>query len=166
MRELLLVTSPNPKNLQILGKILSEAGYQVAIAENGEQALNSVKVDVPDLILLDVMMPVMDGYETCKHLKASNLTKEIPVIFLTAKTEIDEVIKGFKAGAVDYITKPFNLQEVCVRVKTHLTLSAAIKKLVQDSETDSLTGLLNRLTLLEKMENEAMHFKRNQKFFS
>ena len=77
-----------------------------------------------------------------------------------------DVLAGFEAGAVNYITKPFNLQEVCVRGKTHLTLSAAIKKLIQDSETDSLTGLFNRRTLLKKIESEAMRFKRSKKPFS
>jgi PleD family two-component response regulator len=77
-----------------------------------------------------------------------------------------DVLTGFVSGAVDYVTKHFNLQEVCVRVKTHLTLSPAIKKLFQDSETDSLTGLLNRRIFLKKMENEDMRFKQNQKSFS
>ena len=102
----------------------------------------------------------------CKRLKNDPELSDIPIIFITAMGMPKDLLKGFEIGAVDYITKPFNIQEVCIRVKTHLTLSAAIKKLIQDSETDSLTGLFNRRTFLEKVENEAVRFKRNKKPFS
>ena len=94
--------------------------------------------------MLDVMMPGLDGFEVCKRLKENPEVSDIPFIFITAMGMPKDVLTGFKSGVVDYITKYFNLQEVFVRVKTHLILSDAIKKLFQDSETDSLTGLLNR----------------------
>jgi putative two-component system response regulator len=89
------------------------------------------------------MMPGLDGFEVCKRLKGNPEVSDIPFIFITTMGMPKDVLTGFKSGEVDYITKPFNLQEVCVRVKRHLTLFDAIKKLVQDSKTDSLTGLLN-----------------------
>ena len=89
-------------------------------------------------------MPGLDGFEVCKRLKGNPEVSDIPIIFITTMRMPKDVLTGFKSGEVDYITKPFNLQEVCVRVKRHLTLFDAIKKLVQDSKTDSLTGMLNR----------------------
>jgi len=117
-----LIVDDTQGNIQILGTILLKEGYQVNVARNGLQALSLVEKVIPDLILLDIMMPEMDGYETCGHLKSSPLTKNIPVIFLTARTDTDDIIKGFETGAVDYITKPFNSTELLVRVHTHLDL--------------------------------------------
>lgn len=161
-----MIVDDTRPNVIVLQRALTNTGYNISVAFDGESALDLIPKLKPDLILLDVMMPGMNGFEVCKRLKEDPEVSDIPVIFITAMGMPKDVLTGFEAGAVDYITKPFNLQEVCVRVKTHLTLSAAIKKLVQDSETDSLTGLLNRRTLLKKMENEAMRFKRNQKPFS
>ncbi len=118
----ILIVDDTQGNIQILGTILLKEGYQVNVARNGLQALNLVEKVIPDLILLDIMMPEMDGYETCRHLKSSPQTKNIPVIFLTARTDTDDIIKGFEMGAVDYITKPFNATELLVRVHTHLDL--------------------------------------------
>ena len=92
------------------------------VAQNGIQALKKVEAVRPDLILLDVMMPEMDGFETCTHLKSSQETEDIPVIFLTARTETKDIVKGFELGAVDYVTKPFQPEELLVRVRTHLEL--------------------------------------------
>ncbi len=102
----------------------------------------------------------------CIRLKKDAELKNIPVIFITARGDTKDVVEGFEAGAVDFIMKPFRLEEVYARVKTHLTLSAALKKLALDNETDPLTGLFNRRAFLEKIENEAIRFKRNQKPFS
>jgi diguanylate cyclase (GGDEF)-like protein len=99
-------------------------------------------------------------------LKKDKDLKNIPVIFITAKGDTEDILEGFGVGAVDYIMKPFRLEEVYVRVKTHLILSAALKKLTLDSETDPLTGLFNRRTFMQKIENEALRFKRTQKPFS
>ncbi|MDH4129105.1 MAG: response regulator, partial [Spirochaetota bacterium] len=117
-----LIVDDTPKNIQILATILNENNYIVKAATNGKQALQMIEKSIPDLILLDVMMPDLNGHETCKQLKRCNLTKDIPIIFLTAKVEAEDIIKGFEMGAVDYITKPFNSPELLARVKTHLEL--------------------------------------------
>jgi two-component system sensor histidine kinase/response regulator len=124
-KSLVLVVDDNPQNLKVLGNTLRENGLRVAFAKNGAGALALAKKNPPDLILLDVMMPEMDGFEVCKRLKQEAATKEIPVIFLTAKTEKEDIIEGLEVGAVDYIIKPFNIKELMARVQTHLELKAA-----------------------------------------
>ncbi|GBC59587.1 hypothetical protein DENIS_0526 [Desulfonema ishimotonii] len=119
----ILIVDDNPRNIQVLGTILRQNGYQLVVAQNGVQALKAVEKAWPDLILLDVMMPEPDGFETCRRLKASRHTEDIPVIFLTARTEPEDIAKGFELGAVDYITKPFNALELLSRVKTHIELT-------------------------------------------
>ncbi len=131
-KPIILIVDDVPKNIQVLGTLLSKFDCELAIAMNGKQALDTVAKVKPDLILLDVMMPVMDGHETCKALKSDDLTKDIPVIFLSAKTENEDIVKGFELGAVDYVTKPFIGSELLARVKTHLTLKAAQKTLNQE----------------------------------
>jgi adenylate cyclase len=118
----ILVVDDTPANIQALAATLKEKGYQISVATNGRQALEVVGRVRPDLILLDVMMPEMDGFEACRRLKASDATRDIPVIFLTARTEIDDIVKGFELGAVDYVSKPFNAHELLARVNTHLTM--------------------------------------------
>ena len=127
----ILIVDDTPRNIQVLGTILKEQGYQINVAQNGLQALDVVTKVTPDIILLDVMMPELDGFETCKRLKEDPNTAEIPVIFLTAKVETDDVVHGFELGAVDYITKPFNPTELLVRVDTHLTLYKLKRNLEQ-----------------------------------
>ncbi len=119
----ILIVDDTLKNIQVLGTILRTKGYQINIAKSGLQALEVVEKVLPDLILLDVMMPELDGFETCKRLKASDKTRDIPVIFLTAKVETDDIVKGFELGAVDYVTKPFNSVELLKRVESHMALS-------------------------------------------
>ncbi|MBD3305073.1 response regulator [candidate division KSB3 bacterium] len=118
---LILLVDDNPKNLQVLGNLL-EGTYKTAVARTGAKALEFVKKRPPDLILLDIMMPGMDGFEVCAQLQAAPETREIPVIFLTAKTETEDIVKGFDLGAVDYVTKPFRKEELLARVQTHLAL--------------------------------------------
>ena len=127
----ILIVDDAPKNIQVLGTILKENGYQIKAAMDGKQALAAVEKSLPDLILLDIMMPEMDGYETCKALKENPVTKDIPVIFLTAKNETDDVVRGFELGAVDYITKPFNSAELLARVNTHMSLRRATEMAVR-----------------------------------
>ncbi len=117
-----LIVDDNPKNIQVLGTILKNNDYLVNVAMDGLQALTVADKTDPDIILLDVMMPNLDGFETCKKLKTQEKTKDIPVIFLTAKTESQDIVTGFEVGAVDYLTKPFNSIELLARVKTHLEL--------------------------------------------
>lgn len=118
----LLLVDDQVQNLKVLGHYLYENGFDFAFATNGQQAIEMVGRDVPDLILLDVSMPGMDGFTVCRLLKEMPESKDIPIIFLTAKIETSDIIKGFEAGAVDYITKPFNSQEMLARVNTHLEL--------------------------------------------
>jgi putative two-component system response regulator len=117
-----LVVDDTPDNLTLMSGLLKDQ-YKVKIANNGERALKVASTGTPpDLILLDIMMPVMDGYEACRHLKANSETRDIPVIFLTAKSEVEDEIKGFELGAVDYITKPISPPIVLARVQTQLQL--------------------------------------------
>ncbi len=121
-KSLILTVDDKPQNLQFLGKLLSNNGYEVAMAQSGVQALKFVRTEFPDLILLDVMMPEMDGYEVCEELKAGLPARHIPVIFLTAKSDAQDIVKGFEAGGVDYVTKPFHSAELLARIKTHIEL--------------------------------------------
>jgi PAS domain S-box-containing protein len=119
---LILVVDDIAKNIQLIGNILQNENYRVSLANNGRQAIAIATEVRPDLILLDVMMPEMDGFETCSILKSHPETENIPIIFLTAKVDSEDIIKGFELGAVDYITKPFNAHELKARVKTHTEL--------------------------------------------
>ncbi|MCP4700940.1 MAG: adenylate/guanylate cyclase domain-containing response regulator [Gammaproteobacteria bacterium] len=116
----LLMVDDIPENLDVLRRVLTPEGYRLSFADNGERALILAARIVPELILLDVMMPGIDGFETCRRLKQQPQTKDIPVIFITAKIDTDDLVNGFKAGAVDYLVKPFNHKEICIRVHTHL----------------------------------------------
>jgi diguanylate cyclase (GGDEF)-like protein len=147
---LILIVDDTVKNLQLLGSVLKAENYKIALATNGNQAVMIANDINPDLILLDVMMPELNGFETCKKLKSIHKTSEIPVIFLTAKVETEDIIEGFKVGAVDYVTKPFNTYELKARVKTHVELKISKDLLEQKnvilkklSITDGLTGLFN-----------------------
>jgi class 3 adenylate cyclase len=122
MTSRILVVDDTLANIQALSATLKEKGYQISVATSGKQALEAVERVRPDLILLDVMMPEIDGFETCRRLKASAATNDIPVIFLTARTETADIVKGFELGAVDYVPKPFNAHELLARVHTHLTM--------------------------------------------
>jgi light-regulated signal transduction histidine kinase (bacteriophytochrome) len=116
-------------NLEVLFDCLTQAGFKILVAENGESALQKARYVLPDLILLDVLMPEMDGFETCQRLKADPLTAKIPIIFMTALTETVNKIKGFDLGAVDYVTKPFQQEEVLARVRTHIHLQRLTRQL-------------------------------------
>jgi len=126
----ILIVDDMPQNLDVARDLLENEGYRVLIATNGEKALLRAETILPDLILLDIQMPGMDGFETCRRLKDDDLTKDIPIIFLTAQADNDSVVNGFDLGAVDFVTKPFNAKELLSRVKTHLTLSSLQKKLI------------------------------------
>ncbi|RCJ18703.1 hybrid sensor histidine kinase/response regulator [Nostoc sp. ATCC 43529] len=126
---LILVVDDTTTNLEIVLEILTNAGFEVATEVNGEKALKQVEARLPDLILLDVMMPKIDGFETCKKLKENAETCDIPVIFMTANSDTDSKIKGLNIGAVDYITKPFHEEELLARIKTHLQLRNLTKTL-------------------------------------
>ncbi len=130
MADTILIVDDTPANLQVLGQILKGNGYAVIAALSGKDALSALqkRSDI-DLILLDVMMPEMDGFETCRTIKERIESKLLPVIFLTAKTETADIVEGFQSGGVDYITKPFNSEELLARVRTHVELKKAREEL-------------------------------------
>jgi PAS domain S-box-containing protein len=140
-KPLILMVDDVPKNLQVLGNILGANDYLITPAMSGEQALARVGQLMPDLILLDIMMPGIDGFETCRQIKANPKTKDIPVIFLTAKTETVDIVKGFNVGAVDYVTKPFQAEELITRVETQISLK---------QKTNELKTLYDELKQSEK----------------
>ncbi|HBQ99148.1 MULTISPECIES: response regulator [unclassified Roseofilum] len=138
----ILVVDDNPTNLKVLFDVLQDCNYKVTIAKNGENALSKAQRSQPDLILLDVLMPGIDGFETCRRLKANEQTRSIPVIFMTALSETVNKVKGLKLGAVDYITKPFDHDEVLARIQVHLDLKAAQLKLIQEFGQSTLGQLV------------------------
>lgn len=130
---LILVVDDTPTNLSVLSEALKGVGFTVAIETDGESAIEQVKYNPPDLILLDVIMPGLDGFETCQRMKASASTQDIPVIFMTALSDPMDKVKGLSIGAVDYITKPFQQEEVLARVRTHLQLRNLTKTLEEQN---------------------------------
>ncbi|SHO43565.1 response regulator [Desulfopila aestuarii] len=125
MTQKILIVDDVIKNVQLLGSVLGREGYAVSYALNGTKALEMCSAENFDLILLDIMMPQMDGFEVCTRLKQDPATKEIPIIFLTARSEHGDIVAGFHKGAADYLTKPFNTTELVARVKLHLSLREA-----------------------------------------
>ncbi|MBD2198204.1 MULTISPECIES: hybrid sensor histidine kinase/response regulator [Calothrix] len=128
----ILIVDDNNNNIRVLFEILHNSGFQVSVVKSGEMALEKVPSIQPDLILLDVMMPGIDGFETCSRLKANKNTKDIPIIFMTALTELENKIKGLQLGAVDYITKPIHVEEVLARVNVHLSLINTQNNLLEE----------------------------------
>ena len=141
-----LMVDDTPANIDVLRKVLGPEGYKLSFSNTGEKALQIALRGIPDLILLDVMMPGMDGFETCRRLKQSPVTQNIPVIFITAKTDMDDLVEGFRVGAVDYITKPFRQEEVNIRVRTHLQTRALIKQ--RENLIQNLSASEERFRLL------------------
>lgn len=141
----ILIVDDTPENLSILRKLLTDKGYQVRPALNGEIALKAIATQPPDLILLDIMMPGMDGYEICTILKSNEETARIPIIFISALTEVEGILRAFQSGGVDYITKPFRSEEVLARVQTHLELQNAIH------EKEAAHTMLQ--TIMDSIEN-------------
>jgi PAS domain S-box-containing protein len=129
----ILVVDDTPANLKLLNEMLTNQGYRVRPASNGRLALRSVAAALPDLILLDVRMPDMDGYEVCSRLKSDEYSRGVPVIFISALDSVSDKIKGFEAGGIDYVTKPFQEAEVLARVETHLSLRRLQKKLEEQN---------------------------------
>lgn len=166
----ILIVDDSKFNLKILTDILKNQAYNIFSVENGEKALDFVKRKKPDLILLDVLMPDIDGIEVCKMLKSNQNSKEIPIIFISGLNKTKDIVKGFKAGAVDYIVKPFQKEVVLARISTHLELNETqnklkkrnkeLKKLLKEVEFlsfhDKMTGLFNRRyfeTELERLDS-------------
>lgn len=131
----ILVVDDNPINLGILTEYLDEIGFEVLIADNGKSADLVLQYIKPDIILLDVIMPGIDGFEFCRQLKASELTQEIPVIFMTGLVETEHKVKGFAIGAIDYVTKPLQREEVLARVTAHLKIKTLTQQLQQQNQS-------------------------------
>ncbi len=185
----ILIVDDTPDNLHLLSRMLTRQGYNVRKALSGPMALMAAQTVAPDLILLDIMMPEMDGYEVCQHLKADAKTAEIPIIFLSALDDVLDKVKGFQVGGVDYITKPFQFEEVLIRVQNQLALRAAeleilvlneelevrVKQRTQELEAantkllamalhDSLTGLPNRSLLMTDLRRSIHLAKANSSY--
>ena len=144
----IIVVDDTPANLQLLSGMLKERGYKVRPVPSGKLALQAAKNDPPDLILLDIMMPDMDGYEVCERLKADEKLRDISVIFISALNETMDKVRAFGAGGVDYVTKPFQFEEVNARVSTHLELQRQRRKLKENYE---------QLRRLEEMRDNLVH---------
>jgi len=158
----ILVVDDISENIQLIGNILFSNQYQVLTANSGEQALKMVKAKHPDMILLDIQMPVMDGYDVIKELKKDPLSSEIPVIFLTARIEADDIVKGFNLGATDYINKPFKLEELLARIKTHLLNKFAREIIVRQNQELSEVNqdLSNALHTLQIQQEKMIEMER------
>ena len=155
----ILIVDDVPANLKLLRDILSQEGYKVRPASNGTEALETVKSTKPDLILLDIMMPGMDGFEVCQRLQENDQTTDIPIIFVTASTDLAGLIKGFQLGAVDFITKPFQEMEVLARVSTHLELfhmRENLQKMVESRTKDLQQNERKYRTLFESSSDAIM----------
>lgn len=152
---LILIVDDIPTNLDVICDTLSDAGFEIAIATSGERALQQIERELPDLILLDIMMSGMDGFETCRRLKANPCTFEIPIIFMTALADTESKVKALALGAVDYVTKPFQEKEVLARVRTHLQLRRLTQNLEQKviQQTAELQSSQLQLIQSEKMSS-------------
>lgn len=161
----ILIVDDNPDNINLLAEILYTDGLNFIVATNGKEAVDAAKLKLPDLILLDIMMPVMDGFEVIDILKKDAATVEIPIIFLTARKITDDIVKGFELGAVDYVTKPFNEKELLSRVHTHLALKdskeeiSEQKRLIQ-LKHDEITASINYAKVIQKAVLPAESFIR------
>ena len=157
----ILIVDDVEDNLEILEDLLTFDGHNVQTVRSGEAALKRVQESRPDLILLDILMPEMDGFEVCTRLKADESTKDIPVVFVSSMSDIEYKVKGFKVGGVDYINKPFHHAEILVRVNTHITMLRLRKNLEEQNtklerlaNTDYLTDLYNRRRFFQAAEDE------------
>lgn len=138
-RGVILIVDDTPDNLALLSDALDEVGYMVLVALDGLSALSRIQRRRPDLILLDAMMPGLDGFETCQRIKADPATADIPVLFMTALTDSEHVVKGFEAGGIDYVTKPINTEEVLARVAAHLRTARILQTARAASQAQPLT---------------------------
>jgi diguanylate cyclase (GGDEF)-like protein len=158
---ILLIVDDNPDNIQLAARALKDEGYRLSYAESGGEMLEKCRAGNFDLLLLDVMMPEMDGYEACRRVKEIPGYEMVPVIFLTAKADKSSVIEGFDAGGVDYIMKPFYGQELRMRVRTHLALKqyrdrldSLNQELYHRATEDALTGMYNRRMMSDYLDYE------------
>lgn len=162
MKGVILIVDDTPANLDLMVAALTDEGFEVAVAVDGESALEQLNHGLPDLILLDVLMPGLDGFETCRQLKTQPNTQDIPVIFMTALTDTEDKVKAFQAGAVDYVTKPLQYDEVLARIRTHLTLRNLQQNLEQtvSERTRELQNAFKEVAALKRqLETENVYLK-------
>ena len=165
-KPLILIVEDSSVNGKLCERLLNKSGYNTAVCTDGESAIEFVNTNSPDLILLDIVMPGIDGYEFCKVMKNNPKIKHTPIIFLSAMNDEQSIIKGFENGAVDYITKPFRHQELLARTKTHVELKRAKEKLLRMAITDELTGLVNRRYFMGRLLHEYERTKRYESVFT
>jgi diguanylate cyclase (GGDEF)-like protein len=172
----ILLVDDNPTNLSVLARVLKEVGFKTRVAMDGESAIEQALDDPPELILLDLQMPGIDGFETCSRLKQYSTTQDIPVIFITASADVENKVKGLSIGAVDYVTKPFQHEEVIARVKVHLELRYLARKVQEQAvalqhanlelerlaNLDGLTKVANRRCFDEYLDQEWRRLTREQ----
>jgi two-component system sensor histidine kinase/response regulator len=159
----ILIVDDIAENIEVLGTILALDGYKIGIARKGMEALMRARTGMYDLILLDIIMPEMDGFEVCRRLKSDSFTREIPIIFLSARIDKVSIVRGLEAGGQDYVTKPFNAHELLARIKTHIELrekTMALEVLNKSLEarveerTAELIRAHKKLSLLEKAKSD------------
>jgi DNA-binding response OmpR family regulator len=152
-KKLILIVDDNFENRKFLGLLLLKDGYDVGVAENGQRAFEFIENEMPDLILLDVIMPEIDGFAVCEKIKLNTNFKHIPIIFLTAKASDEDILKGFEVGGSDYIFKPFNPNELLARVKTHV-------------EINVLKGIIPVCSNCKKIRNDEGYWRNIEEYLS
>lgn len=157
-KPLILIVDDNRDNISTLAAFLDEENYDIAIADGGKQALDFIWKRKPDLILLDIMMPEMNGLEVCRQVKSNGDTKRIPIIFLTAKSETEDIVMGFKAGGADYVTKPYNSLELMARIETHL------KNKILIEENEALRGIIPICSECKKIRDDEGYWHQVESF--
>lgn len=151
----ILIVDDTPANLDLLSNILKERNYKVRAVPDGQLAIKSSLLRPPDLILLDVTMPGMDGYQVCQRIKSEEKLKDIPILFISALSETDKKIEAFKKGGVDYITKPFQVEEVLARVETHLKIQSLVEE--QKKNIEEINNNYKKLKDLEELKDGLVH---------
>ena len=166
-KDSILVVDDQPTNLKVLLSFLQEHDFQIHIADSGQRALNILSKISPDIILLDVMMPELDGFATCKRIKEDVKLTGIPVVFMTALDSIEDKVAGFAAGGVDYITKPFQQVEVLARIKTHIMLRKREVELEQAlTEIKTLAGILPICSYCKQIRNDEGYWQQVEEYIS
>ena len=168
----ILIVDDTPANLRLLSNMLVKQGYEVRLAPNGKLALMNAQTVPPDLILLDIMMPGLSGYEVCEQLKADPRTRDIPIIFISALDATQDKVHAFRAGGVDYVTKPLQAEEVLVRVETHLKLRELQKQLTERvreleealAKVNKLEGLLPICSYCKRVRDDGDYWQRVESY--
>ncbi len=165
-RPLILIVEDSSVNGKLCERLLNKNGFDTAVCSDGESAIEFVNSNSPDLILLDIIMPGIDGYEFCRVIKNNPKIRHTPIIFLSSMNDEKSIIKGFESGAVDFVTKPFRHQELIARTKTHIELKQTKEKLLRMAITDELTGLVNRRYFMGRLLHEYERIRRYESVFT